>query len=110
MPGPALRPPEELAGGQGVTTSAAARNIGVGALVGRLKDLSGIFAGAGAVLYALGFLMVRARSRALVGTHPEFSLIDQAYVFAGIQAVVITTIAFLITAPIVIGLYRAARR
>ena len=78
-------------------------------LLGRIKDLGGILAGASAALYAFGFLVARARSRALVGAHPEFALIDQAYVFAGIQFAVITVIALLVTAPLVIALHRSAR-
>jgi hypothetical protein len=78
-------------------------------LLSRIKDLGAILAGAGTALYALGFLVARAHSRALVGTHPEFSLIDQAYVFAGIQFAAITAIALLVTAPLVIALGRIAR-
>lgn len=78
-------------------------------LLGRIKDLGGILAGASATLYAFGFLVARARARALVGAHPEFALIDQAYVFAGVQFAVITVIALLVTAPLVIALHRAAR-
>lgn len=81
----------------------------MGELITRIKDLSGTFAAASAVLYAIGFLVVRSRSRSLVGTHPEFPLIDQAYVFAGIQFAMISMIALLVAAPIVVALYRGAR-
>jgi hypothetical protein len=81
----------------------------MGDLLTRAKDLSGVFAGASAVLYVFGYLVVRSRSRAL-GTDPDFAVIDQAYVFAGARLLIITLVAFLLVAPIVVGLHHAARR
>jgi hypothetical protein len=46
--------------------------------------------------YACGYLVVRARARAL-GTDPGFALVDQAYVFAGFRFVLALLFALLIT-------------
>lgn len=47
--------------------------------------------------YACGYLVVRARARAL-GTDPGFALVDQAYVFAGFRFVLVLLFALLVTA------------
>jgi hypothetical protein len=46
--------------------------------------------------YACGYLVVRARARAL-GTEPGFALVDQAYVFAGFRFVLALLFALLVT-------------
>jgi hypothetical protein len=51
--------------------------------------------------YACGYLVVRARARAL-GTDPGFVLIDQAYVFAGFRFVLMLLLSLLLTAPLVL--------
>jgi hypothetical protein len=51
--------------------------------------------------YACGYLVVRARARAL-GTDPGFALIDQAYVFAGFRFVLMLLFALLLTAPLLL--------
>jgi hypothetical protein len=51
--------------------------------------------------YACGYLVLRARARAL-GTDPGFTLIDQAYVFAGFRFVLILLFALLVTAPLLL--------
>jgi len=47
--------------------------------------------------YACGYLVLRARARAL-GTDPGFTLVDQAYVFAGFRFVLALLFALLVTA------------
>ena len=47
--------------------------------------------------YACGYLVVRARARAL-GTDPGFALVDQAYVFAGFRFALALLFALLVTA------------
>jgi hypothetical protein len=46
--------------------------------------------------YACGYLVVRARARAL-GTDPGFALVDQAYVFAGFRFLLALLFALLVT-------------
>jgi hypothetical protein len=78
-------------------------------LLKRAKEICGLFAGASAVLYIFGYLVVRSRSHAL-GTDPDLALIEETYVFAGARFAIITTVALLLTAPFMAGLYYAARR
>jgi len=54
--------------------------------------------------YAAGYLVVRARARAL-GADPGFALVDQAYVFAGFRFVLVLLISLLISIP-VLALFR----
>jgi hypothetical protein len=51
--------------------------------------------------YASGYLVVRARARAL-GTDPGFALIDQVYVFAGFRFVLTLLLALLLTTPLLL--------
>jgi hypothetical protein len=53
--------------------------------------------------YACGYLVVRARARAL-GTDPGFVLVDQAYVFAGFRFVLMLLFALLVISPLVLSL------
>ena len=69
-----------------------------------LNDIAEAAKNAGVVLtalsgaaYAGGYLVVRARARAL-GTDPGFALVDQAYVFAGFRFVLALLFALLVTA------------
>jgi hypothetical protein len=78
-------------------------------LLKRAKELSGLLAGAGAMLYVFGYLVVRSQSHAL-GTDADLALIKETYVFAGARFAITTTIALLVTAPFVAGLYYAAKR
>ena len=48
--------------------------------------------------YACGYLVVRARARAL-GIDPGFALVDQAYVFAGFRFVLVLLISLLVSVP-----------
>ena len=61
------------------------------------KNAGVILAALSGFAYACGYLVVRARARAL-GTDPGFSLIDQAYVFAGFRFVLAVLFALLIMA------------
>ena len=74
----------------------AAKNAGV-----ILTALSGF-------AYSCGYLVVRARARAL-GTDPGFSLIDQAYVFAGFRFVLAVLFALLVMALPLLLLYEIGR-
>jgi hypothetical protein len=58
--------------------------------------------------YACGYLVVRARARAL-GTDPGFVLIDQAYVFAGFRFVLAVLFALLVMALPLLLLYEFGR-
>lgn len=69
-----------------------------------LNDIAEAAKNAGVVLtalsgaaYAGGYLVVRARARAL-GTDPGFALVDQAYVFAGFRFVLALLFALLVMA------------
>src|SRR5437762_10764590 len=59
--------------------------------------------------YACGYLVVRARARAL-GTDPGFALVDQAYMFAGFRFVLTLLFAFMLTAPLLLLLRSVGRR
>jgi hypothetical protein len=67
--------------------------------------LSTLSAGA----YACGYLVLRARSRAL-GTDPGFVLVDQVYVFAGFRFVLSVLFSLLVMAPVLLSLYGIGRR
>jgi len=49
-------------------------------------------------IYACGYLVVRARARAL-GADPGFALVDQAYIFAGFRFLLVLFISLLICMP-----------
>jgi hypothetical protein len=51
--------------------------------------------------YACGYLVIRARAHAL-GTDPGFSLINEAYVFAGFRFVLMLLLALLVTSPLLL--------
>ncbi|TMJ42296.1 MAG: hypothetical protein E6G90_19215 [Alphaproteobacteria bacterium] len=65
------------------------------------KNAGVILTAASGAAYACGYLVLRARARAL-GTDPGFTLIDQAYVFAGFRFVLILLFALLVTAPLLL--------
>jgi hypothetical protein len=71
-----------------------------------LKDLGAAAAALAGIAYASGYLVLRARARAL-GTDPSLGLVEEAYVFAGFRFVLSLLIALLLMLP-VIGLVRAA--
>jgi hypothetical protein len=70
-------------------------------LVEKAKSLGIVLTSASAVSYACGYLALRSRAHAL-GTDPGFTLLDQAYVFAGFRFVVITLVALLVMSPLLI--------
>ncbi len=71
------------------------------ALVENAKNVGIILTSVSAVSYATGYVVLRSRAHAL-GTDPAFTLVDQAYVFAGFRFVLVTLIALLVTAPFLI--------
>jgi hypothetical protein len=70
-------------------------------LVAGAKDVGVMLTSASAVAYASGYLALRARAHAL-GTDPGFTLVDQAYVFAGFRFALDTLVALLVIAPLLI--------
>ena len=73
----------------------------VGEIAESAKNAGVILTAASGAAYACGYLVLRARARAL-GTDPGFALIDQAYVFAGFRFVLILLFALLVTAPVLL--------
>jgi hypothetical protein len=70
-------------------------------LVENAKSVGIVLTSASAVSYASGYLALRSRAHAL-GTDPGFTLLDQAYVFAGFRFAVITLVALLVISPLLI--------
>lgn len=70
-------------------------------LVENAKGVGIVLTSASALSYASGYLALRSRARAL-GTDPGFTLLDQAYVFAGFRFAVITLVALLVISPLLI--------
>ena len=69
-------------------------------ILGAVRDGAATFAGLSAVVYACGYLALRARAHAL-GVDPGFALVDEAYVFAGFRFVLTTLIVLLLSQPVV---------
>jgi hypothetical protein len=67
-------------------------------LVRTVRDAGVVLTTSAALAYASGYLVLRSRAHAL-GTDPGFTLIDQAYVFAGFRFALQTLMALLVTAP-----------
>lgn len=72
------------------------------------KNASVVLAALSAMADAAGYIVVRARARAL-GTDPGFALIDQAYVFGGFRFVLMLLFALLVTAPMLLLLHWIGR-
>jgi hypothetical protein len=70
-------------------------------LVENSKNVGIVLTSASAVSYAGGYLALRSRAHAL-GTDPGFTLLDQAYVFAGFRFALITLVALLVISPLLI--------
>ena len=70
-------------------------------LVDNAKNVGILLTSASAVSYAGGYLALRSRAHAL-GTDPEFTLLNEAYVFAGFRFALITLVALLVVSPLVI--------
>jgi hypothetical protein len=73
------------------------------------KSVGIVLTSASAVSYASGYLALRSRAHAL-GTDPGFTLLDQAYVFAGFRFAVITLVALLVVSPLLILVRLIAER
>jgi hypothetical protein len=72
-----------------------------GAIVDWAKNAGVVLTATSAAAYACGYLVIRARAHAL-GTDPGFSLINEAYVFAGFRFVLILLLALLVTSPLLL--------
>lgn len=70
-------------------------------LVENAKNVGVVLTSASAASYAAGYLALRSRAHAL-GTDPGFTLLDQAYVFAGFRFALITLVALLAVSPLLI--------
>ena len=70
-------------------------------LVENAKNIGVVLTSASAASYAAGYLALRSRAHAL-GTDPGFTLLDQAYVFAGFRFALITLVALLAISPLLI--------
>jgi hypothetical protein len=71
-----------------------------GLIAGAKNVALGLTSAAG-LAYACGYLVVRSRANAL-GTDPGFTLLDQAYVFAGFRFALFTAVTLLLIAPILL--------
>jgi hypothetical protein len=70
-------------------------------LVENAKNVGIVLTSASAVSYASGYLALRSRAHAL-GTDPGFTLLDQAYVFAGFRFALIILVALLVISPLLV--------
>src|SRR5215472_12414200 len=77
-------------------TNSKISGMTVGEIAESAKSAGVILTALSGGAYACGYLVLRARARAL-GTDPGFALIDQAYVFAGFRFVLILLFALLVT-------------
>ena len=66
-----------------------------------VKNAVVVLASLSGAAYACGYLVVRARARAL-GADPGFALVDQAYVFAGFRFVLVLLLSLLISVPVLL--------
>jgi hypothetical protein len=67
-----------------------------------------VLSGVSGLAYACGYLVLRARSRAL-GTDPGFAFIDQAYVFAGFRFALALLFSLVVTLPVLLALAAVGR-
>ena len=72
-------------------------------VVESVKNSVVVLASLSGAAYACGYLVVRARARAL-GADPGFVLVDQAYVFAGFRFVLVFLLSLLISVPLLLFL------
>jgi len=77
-------------------------------IVDTTKNVGVVLFGLSGVAYACGYLVLRARSRAL-GTDPGFAFIDQAYVFAGFRFALALLFSLLVMVPALLALYAVGR-
>lgn len=78
-------------------------------LVENAKSFGILLTSASAACYASGFLAMRSRAHAL-GTDPDFTLLDGAYVLAGFRFAWITLLALLVVSPVLILIRASAAR
>jgi hypothetical protein len=68
-----------------------------------LKDVAGSLTALAGLAYATGYLVLRARARAL-GTDQNLGLVEEAYVFAGFRFLLTLLISVLVVSPVVAAL------
>lgn len=73
-------------------------------IINHAKNIGSVLATAATVAYISGYLILRARANAL-GTDPAFTLLDEAYVFAGFRFVFITLVVLLLLSPLLIMMH-----
>jgi hypothetical protein len=73
-------------------------------IINYAKNIGSVLATATTVAYISGYLILRARANAL-GTDPAFTLVDEAYVFAGIRFLFITLVVLLLLSPLLIVMH-----
>jgi hypothetical protein len=72
-----------------------------GDIIDAVKNAAVVLTSLSGAAYACGYLAVRARARAL-GSDPGFTLVDQAYVFAGFRFVLVLLLSLLISVPVLL--------
>lgn len=70
-------------------------------IINYAKNIGSVLATATTVAYFSGYLILRARANAL-GTDPAFTLVDEAYVFAGFRFLFVTLVVLLLLSPLLI--------
>jgi hypothetical protein len=69
----------------------------------RAKNAAAVLGTISTLAYVSGYLALRARAHAL-GTDPSFTLVDEAYVFAGFRFFFISLIVLLLLTPVILWL------
>lgn len=82
--------------------------LGGSGIVDTTKNVGVVLSGLSGIAYACGYLVLRARSRAL-GTDPGFAFIDQAYVFAGFRFALALLFSLLVIVPALLAFYAVGR-
>ena len=67
------------------------------------KHLATLLGTTSVLAYVSGYLAMRARANAL-GTDPTFTLVDEAYVFAGFRFLFITLVVVLVSVPVILAI------
>src|SRR5512143_1519730 len=75
-------------------------------IVSGAKNVGAALATVSTLGYASGYIVLRARAYAL-GTDPNFTFLDETYVFTGFRFLFVALIALLVAAPVLL-LVRAA--
>ncbi len=73
-------------------------------IIAHAKNIGTMLAAAASLTYIAGYLALRARANAL-GTDPVFTLVDEAYIFAGFRFFFITLIVVICLTPIMIPIF-----